>query len=103
ASCEWLQERPQRRRQSPHLRRPLNRLRSTRPAARRVFFRWRFGDNGAIEARVRSRMDANLLTSWDEHDRALQQVLARAEATLCIFDADLVHMKLERAENIAIL
>jgi hypothetical protein len=40
-----------------------------------------------------------LITSWGEHDAALSRVLALAEESLSIFDADLA--RYERSDNIA--
>ena len=48
-------------------------------------------------------MSSELITTWSEHDSALEKVLARATRTLRIFDADLTKLRLERPEQIAIL
>lgn len=44
-------------------------------------------------------MNAQLITTWSEHDRYLQKILALASKTLCIFDHDLSKLKLEQREN----
>ena len=44
-------------------------------------------------------MSSELITSWAEHDVALQKLLLLASNTLRIFDDDLVKLKLENREN----
>lgn len=44
-------------------------------------------------------MSSELITSWSEHDVALQKVLLLASRTLRIFDEDLSKFKLENREN----
>lgn len=48
-------------------------------------------------------MSYELITTWGEHDSALEKVLTRATRALRIFDADLVKLRLERPESIEIL
>ena len=48
-------------------------------------------------------MSSELITTWSEHDNALEKVLTRATRTLRIFDADLLKLRLERPESIEIL
>ena len=48
-------------------------------------------------------MSSELITTWSEHDSALEKVLASATRTLRIFDADLTKLRLERSEQIEIL
>jgi hypothetical protein len=45
--------------------------------------------------------ESAIITSWGEHDAALSRVLALAEKSLWIFDADLA--RYERSDNLAIL
>ena len=44
-------------------------------------------------------MSSELITTWAEHDGALQKVLLLAARTLRIFDGDLSKFKLENHEN----
>ena len=48
-------------------------------------------------------MDSRLISSWAEHDSALQTILALASRSLCIFDEDLTKLKLEPPDNSEIL
>lgn len=48
-------------------------------------------------------MNAGLITSWNDHDRSLQEVLVSATRTLRVFDEDLGRLKLERRDNAEIL
>ena len=45
-------------------------------------------------------MSSELITTWAEHDSALQKLLLLASKTLRIFDDDLSKLKLESRENI---
>ena len=48
-------------------------------------------------------MSVQLMTSWAEHDHALHGVLSKLSRSLCIFDEDLMQLKLERKENADLL
>lgn len=48
-------------------------------------------------------MSTQLMTSWAEHDQALHDVLSRLSRSLCIFDDDLMQLKLESKENTDLL
>ena len=48
-------------------------------------------------------MQPELITNWSEHDQNVEKILLLARRALRIFDEDLVHLDLERAENAAIL
>jgi hypothetical protein len=48
-------------------------------------------------------MSTELMTSWSEHESALQRILPLASQTLCIFDEDLARLKLERSDNAELL
>ena len=48
-------------------------------------------------------MKSELSTSWSEHDTSLLKILELASQTLCIFDADLSKLKLERPANAELL
>ena len=48
-------------------------------------------------------MSAELITSWTEHDSALQRILLLAAQTFRVFDDDLARLKLERSDNAELL
>ena len=48
-------------------------------------------------------MNSELITSWAEHDSSLLKILELASQTLCIFDADLVKLRLERPDSVELL
>ncbi len=48
-------------------------------------------------------MQPELITSWSEHDHYAEKILLLARRSLRIFDEDLSHLGLERAESAAIL
>lgn len=48
-------------------------------------------------------MNSELITSWAEHDSSLLKILELASQTLCIFDADLSKLRLERPANVELL
>jgi hypothetical protein len=48
-------------------------------------------------------MPANLTTTWAEYDSAVQNILALSSRSLCIFDENLIALKLERADRLALL
>ena len=48
-------------------------------------------------------MSSELITSWGEHDAALNKILALATNSLWIFDEDLSRLKLGRSDTIELL
>lgn len=48
-------------------------------------------------------MSSRLITTWAEHDRAVQEILELSASRLLIFDEDLSPLKLERPERVAAL
>jgi len=48
-------------------------------------------------------MTAKLITTWAEHESAVQEILALATHTLCVFDENLAALKLERPDRLAAL
>ena len=48
-------------------------------------------------------MSTRLITTWAEHNRAVQEVLDLSPSTLLVFDEDLSPLKLELPERISVL
>lgn len=48
-------------------------------------------------------MSAELITSWSEHDRALQRILLLAAQTIRVCDDDLARLNLERSDTAELL
>lgn len=48
-------------------------------------------------------MTSELITTWTEHDSALEKILLLASKTLRVFDEDLSKLKLERSVNAELL
>ena len=48
-------------------------------------------------------MASKLITTWSEHDSAVQEILDLSPTTLLVFDENLSPLKLERPERIAAL
>jgi hypothetical protein len=48
-------------------------------------------------------MNSELISSWAEHDSSLLKILELASQTLCIFDADLSKLRLDRPANVDLL
>ena len=48
-------------------------------------------------------MPSRLITTWSEHDSAVQEILDLSPSTLQVFDEDLSPLKLENPERIAAL
>ena len=48
-------------------------------------------------------MISKLITTWSEHDSAVQEILDRSPTALLVFDEDLSPLKLERPDRISAL
>ena len=48
-------------------------------------------------------MTSKLITTWSEHDSAVQEILDLSPTTLLVFDENLSPLKLERPARIAAL